>query len=103
MALFTSNEAFFAFGSGAAPITNPFLILAPDNTAGPVTETILTTDIAVKDRTFIINDEAGLAGTNTITVDTEGGETIDGASSVVITANNGVVRLYSNGSNLFSF
>ncbi len=42
------------------------------------------------------------ATTNNITIDTEGSETIDGASSVSITTNYGSVTLASNGTNLFT-
>jgi len=78
-------------------------ILAPDNTAGPETVIVQTADIAVDGRVFIVKDEFGMAGTNNITIVGEGGETIDGASSLVITVNYGVARLYSNSSDLFSF
>lgn len=50
---------------------------------------------------FIIKDESGLAGTNNITIETEGSETIDGSSNYIISNNYGSVSLASNGSNLF--
>jgi len=67
------------------------------------TITIDTADIAATNRIFIIKDEGGEAATFNITIQGEGGETIDGAGSAVIVADYGVVRLYSNGSNLFTW
>ena len=54
-------------------------------------------------RVVIVKDESGAAGTNNITVATEGSETIDGSATVVISANYGVARLYSDGANWFTF
>jgi hypothetical protein len=45
-----------------------------------------------------IKDESGAAATNNITVQRGGSDTIDGATSITITANYGIARLYSNGS-----
>lgn len=51
---------------------------------------------------FIIKDEAGTAASaNNITIARAGSDTIDGATSITISANYGVCRLYSNGSNAF--
>ena len=77
------------------------------STAAARTLTISTADIAkgsvANPWRFIVNDESGGAAANNITVDTQGAETIDGAASQAITANYGVLRLYSNGINLFSW
>lgn len=53
--------------------------------------------------TKVIKDEGGNAGTNSITVDTEGSETIDGSSSTSIATNDGVLRLYSDGANWYTY
>ncbi len=71
-------------------------------TAG-ITVTIGSTTITDTGRIFIINDESGSAATSNIVIDTEGSETIDGTSSVSIVANYGSIRLYANGTNLFTW
>lgn len=50
---------------------------------------------------LIIADESGGAGTNNITINPKAGsgQTIDGASSIVISKNYGLVQLYSTGTN----
>jgi hypothetical protein len=76
-------------------------IIGVTSTASARTIT-LDSDDCKTGRIVIVKDESGGAGTNNITIDTEGAELIDGAASVVITANYGCVRLYSNGTNWFS-
>ena len=78
------------------------LIGVTDTTVGR-TITIQTSDI-VAGRLFIIKDESGAASNpNPITIATQAAETIDGVSSVQIKVPYGVVRLYSDGTNLFSW
>ena len=48
---------------------------------------------------IVFKDESGGAATNNITIARAGADTIDGATSKVINANYGTVRLYSNGTN----
>lgn len=53
---------------------------------------------------YTIKDESGSAGmVNTITIDPNGSETIDGAADAVINTAYGSVRIYSNGTNWFKF
>jgi len=78
------------------------VIIGVTDTSSPRTVTMQTADITAGTRIFIIKDESGAAGTNNITIATQGSETIDGAATIVITANYGVARLYSNGTNLFT-
>lgn len=89
-------------GVAADANTADDIIVGVTNTAAARTIT-LDTDDTVDGRVIIIKDESGGAGTNNITIDTEGAETIDGSASVTITANYGVVRVYSDGTNWFTF
>lgn len=73
------------------------------DTSAERTITISTADI-VAGRIFIIKDESGGAGTNNITVTTQAAEEIDNSTDdVFITADNGAIRLYAAGGNLFSW
>lgn len=60
---------------------------------------------AVEGRAIVVNDEGGNAGATgaAITIDTEGSETIDGGTSISIATNNGTARVYSDGSNWFTW
>lgn len=82
-------------------------VIGVTSTAAARTITLLTADLArgssSKAYSVIVKDESGAAATNNITVDTEGAETIDGANSVTISANYGVLRVYSNGTNWFTY
>ena len=78
------------------------VIFGIDSSSTTVTVTILTADI-VAGRLFIIKDESGDAGSNNITVATEMAETIDGQATASISVNFGSLRLYTNGTNLFSW
>jgi len=75
---------------------------------GDVTLTISSADIATGSATsvweFTVKDTSGNLVSNgrKINIVTEGAETIDGVATVAITADYGVVRLFSDGSNLFS-
>lgn len=53
-------------------------------------------------KTFIVKDEVGGAGTTTITIQSAGEETIDGASSATITTNYGSKDFYTNGTAWFT-
>lgn len=81
-------------------------IYACTDTTATRTLTISSATIAAGSPTmpfiFSINDSSGGAAANNITIDTEGGETIDGASEIFITENFGSFTLYSDGSNVFS-
>ncbi len=62
----------------------------------------LQTAANVSGKLYVIRDEGGLAGTDTITVATEGSETIDGGATVPVDANNQTLWVYSDGTNWFS-
>ena len=67
---------------------------------GAVTITIPTALMAEK-KTFTIKDAGGKAGTNNITIATQGAETIDGGVTYIITNDYDAITLYSNGSHWF--
>lgn len=81
-------------------------LIGVTDTSSARTITISTADIlagsVTAPRLITIKDVSGAAGTNNITVDTEGAETIDGVANILISVNFGVARLYTNGSNLFT-
>lgn len=54
-------------------------------------------------KNFIVKDEAGGAGTTTITIRSAGEETIDGAATSTITINYGTRNLYNDGANWFTY
>lgn len=67
--------------------------------AGTITVTLPSAAAVIPGRPYVFKDENGTANTNNYTIGTEGSETIDGASTVVISTNNGFVTVYSDGTN----
>lgn len=103
------NDGAFEFtrsatgdGSDYTVKDNDYMVGADTNDSA-LTVTIPSSVIAQEGRVIIVNDEGGNAGTNNITVATEGSENIDGSSSGSISTNYGTLALYSDGSNLFSY
>lgn len=70
--------------------------------ASPIYILLATADLA-DGKTFVIKDEGGGAGTGGIVIAGEGGETIDGMASVTITVDYGILRVYSDGANWFTW
>lgn len=68
----------------------------------PFTITLPKAAVAGKGRVFVIKDGSGGAGTNNITIDGDGSETIDGAATKVIATNYAAVWLYSSGTAWFT-
>jgi len=99
------TRAPFTVTTNTAALGGQFDIYANTTTAAK-TLTLSTADITNSSDTaiweFDIKDEFGDASNGFITIDTEGAELIDGVASVQITADFGVIRLYSDGTNLFS-
>jgi len=70
--------------------------------AGACTITIPTAQIT-NGRRLVIKDAGGLAGTNNITIATEGAETIDGSATAVINSDYSAINIYSDGTNLYIY
>ena len=83
--------------------TGKEIILAITDTSSPRTIYLSHEDLT-EGRIIIIKDESGNAGNNNISVYPEvSGILIDGEDHKVINSNYGVLRLYSNGNNWFTF
>lgn len=76
-------------------------VIRADTSTNTVTLT-LASSVATEGRFYRIKDVGGNAGTNAITINTEGSETIDGAASVSIGSNFGQVTVFSDGTNWFT-
>lgn len=75
-------------------------VIPVDPSGGAITITVASADISEGNFITVV-DVTGNAGTNTITIDTEGSETIDDASSVTIEDDYGAKVVFSpHGSNL---
>ena len=103
----------FVFGSLAYDLPRDTLITAnttvsdagrlyPVDTSGGAVTVTLGSAMVTEGAHVIINDEGGAAATNAITIDTEGSETVDGATSQSIGSDYGTLTLYSDGANWFS-
>lgn len=76
-------------------------VVFADSQSGPVPVTLSSSSVAPANSVTIL-DSGGAAGTNAITIDTEGDETINGAESASITTDHGSVELVSNGTDWFA-
>jgi len=73
-------------------------VIQPVDTSGGAVTVTLASAATEDGAELIIKDEGGAAGTNAVTIATEGGETIDGNASITIASNYDPRRLYSDGS-----
>ena len=104
-----SSEPFSTGATFAADSDTEVLgvqsIYACTDTSAPRTLELKSVDIALgsveRPWVLVVTDKSDGAGTNAITITTEGAETIAGLASVSITEDSGSVRMYSDGSNLF--
>jgi len=78
-------------------------ILGVSYSATGATSVILATLEMKEGRLLLVKDIGGNADPNTITVSTEGEEKIDGADTQTITSDYGILRLFSNGTNWFTW
>ena len=63
----------------------------------------LPTAVGATGQVIVVKDESGSAGTQTITIATTASQTIDGAATKTITTAFGLLRVYSNGVEWFTF
>ena len=95
--------------SRTAVATTTYTVLGTDNiigvtyTATGAVSIILPTALMQAGKAYHIVDEGGLAGTNNITISTEGAELISGANTAVINANYNAKNVYNNGTDWFLF
>lgn len=83
-------EAVTAYSTtGSILVTDSFITVS-----GTITRT-LPTAVGVKGRVYTIK----MTGSGVVTLDTTGGQTIDGASTYVLRDTNGGIALISDGSN----
>lgn len=98
-------EGGVAFLRGAYAASNTSgvaeIIIGVTDTSAARAMKIPSALIAAGTFVVVVKDEYGRAGTFPITVEGEGGETIDGHASVDIAEDYGELRLYSDGTNLF--
>jgi hypothetical protein len=103
-AVMTKREAFGATTS-TGTLGHSSIYALSGAIAASATLTISSSTIALGSPDYpyriTIKDEAGVCTTYPLLIDTEGLETIDGLGSGSITADYGVLSLYSDGSNLF--
>lgn len=77
-------------------------IVGADTSSSALSVTLQTAAVSAG-KVIVVRDEGGNAGTNNITINTEGDANIDGGNSVSISTNNEVKRLYCNGTNWFTW
>lgn len=101
-------QADSGFGTKRTTTATSYTVLVTDHKVGVTsnaaarTITLPAASACTNGQEFVIKDEAGTANSaNNITIARAGADTIDGATSITISADYGVCRLYSNGSNAF--
>lgn len=81
--------------------SNQAQIIGVDTSGGATTVTLLTADVKAG-RAIRVFDKTGNAGTNAITIDTQGSELINGAASITINYARGGAEITSDGTNWFA-
>ena len=77
------------------------IVLVDYTTTGAVTSFTLPTAQVADGRTFVVMDVDGNAGTNNITLDTEGSEKINGADTFVMATDSQAITVTCDGTNWF--
>jgi len=75
------------------------VVLVAYTPTNPVVVTLKTSEVLKRGRTVDVKDAGGRAGTNFITVATEGPETIDGRDTAVVVVDYDSYTFVSNGAN----
>lgn len=90
---------YTAINNASSPYTvlSTDYYISVDASGGTVTITLPSSTTA--NRLFIIKDRLGNAGTNNITIQSSGGTTVDGQSTLLIANNFGAVQLLFHGTN----
>ncbi len=83
-------------------LTGDYILLITYTATGAVTSLTLPTAQTVTGRTIVIKD-SGNASTNSITIDTQASQTIDGAATLVINSDYESVNLFSDGTNWYIY
>lgn len=78
-------------------VTSSDYLVAVTDTSAPRAITLPLASSVDDGFAVTIKDESGAAGTNNISVTKTGADTIDGVSTVSISVNYGVLKIYSNG------
>ncbi|KKM99860.1 hypothetical protein LCGC14_1143620 [marine sediment metagenome] len=97
------SKATITATTSSSITTNGQNFLGVDTSGAAVNIVLSNEDIALTAHELVIKDTSGNAGTNTLTISTEGAQTIDGAASIDIVVNFGVARLISFTNNVFTF
>lgn len=97
--LSVNNDIIFPYQGAVVSVDATGTYTAITNLATPRTVTLLSADAIISGKTRIIFDAVGTAGTNNITVATQGSETINGAATYTINTDYGYVAVVSDGTN----
>lgn len=85
-----------AVSASTTALNTDYMIAVTDTTAARTVSLPAVATIP-SGKSFVIKDESGAAGTNAITIDPSGSETIHGAATALVNTNWGSMTLVSNG------
>ena len=75
--------------------------IGTDSTNGPISVRLPNAATLENGQTYVVKDEAGVAGSNNVTILASGSQTIDGQNSIVLESPFASVQLYCNGANKY--